>query len=34
VVGENVLNLGVTSGSQGPGFLSPGFAYDAIDFVR
>jgi rhamnogalacturonan endolyase len=34
VVGDNVLTLGVTSGSSGVGFLSPGFAYDAIDLVR
>lgn len=34
VAGDNVLTLGVTSGSSGPGFLSPGFAYDAIDLVR
>ena len=34
VVGDNVLTLGVASGSSGVGFLSPGFAYDAIDFVR
>ncbi|MEK8033143.1 rhamnogalacturonan lyase B N-terminal domain-containing protein [Ideonella sp. DXS29W] len=33
VVGDNVLTLGVTSGSQGVGFLSPGFSYDAIDLV-
>ncbi|WKB55600.1 rhamnogalacturonan lyase B N-terminal domain-containing protein [Eleftheria terrae] len=34
VVGDNVLTLRVASGSSGERFLSPGFAYDAIDLVR
>lgn len=34
VVGDNLLTLGVASGSSGTSFLSPGFAYDALDLVR
>jgi rhamnogalacturonan endolyase len=31
--GDNVLTLSVASGSGGSAFLSPGIAYDAIDWV-
>jgi rhamnogalacturonan endolyase len=33
VVGQNVLTLTAISGSGGTGFLSPGYAYDAIDLI-
>jgi rhamnogalacturonan endolyase len=33
VVGTNVLTLTTISGSAGTGFLSPGFAYDAVDLI-
>ncbi|QNH23895.1 rhamnogalacturonan lyase B N-terminal domain-containing protein [Xanthomonas theicola] len=33
-VGDNVLRLSPISGSQGAGYLSPGFAYDAIEFAQ
>jgi rhamnogalacturonan endolyase len=31
VAGSNTMTIGVVSGSSGEGFLSPGFAYDAVD---
>jgi rhamnogalacturonan endolyase len=34
VEGTNVLKLITISGSGGSGFLSPGFAYDAVDLIR
>ena len=33
VVGQNVLTLTAISGSAGAGFLSPGYAYDAVDMI-
>jgi rhamnogalacturonan endolyase len=33
VAGTNTLTIGVTSGSSGTGFLSPAFAYDALDML-
>jgi rhamnogalacturonan endolyase len=33
VVGENVLTLTAISGTAGTAFLSPGFAWDAIDLI-
>lgn len=33
VVGTNTLTISVTSGSSGAGFLSPAFAYDALDLL-
>ena len=34
VVGENELKINVTSGNAGEGFLSPGYAFDAIDLLK
>ena len=34
VVGENTLRISVTSGNTGDGFLSPGYAFDAIDLLK
>jgi rhamnogalacturonan endolyase len=34
VAGENTLTLGVLSGSGGEGWLSPAYAYDAVDLIR
>ena len=34
VVGQNVLAINVTSGNAGDGFLSPGYAFDAIDLLK
>lgn len=34
VVGENVLTLTAISGSSGVKYLSPGYAWDAVDFVK
>jgi rhamnogalacturonan endolyase len=34
VVGENTLTLAVISGSSGEAYLSPGYAYDAVDLIR
>jgi rhamnogalacturonan endolyase len=33
VVGTNVLTLTPISGSSGAAYLSPGFAYDAVDLI-
>jgi rhamnogalacturonan endolyase len=33
VIGQNTVTLTVVSGSSGSGFLSPGCAYDAVDFA-
>ncbi len=33
VVGRNTMTINVVSGSGGEGFLSPGYAYDAIDML-
>lgn len=34
VAGENALTINVTSGNAGDGFLSPGYAFDAIDLLK
>lgn len=34
VVGDNVLTLTAISGSSGVKYLSPGYAWDALDFVK
>lgn len=34
VLGQNVLVLTPASGTAGTGFLSPGYAYDALDLVK
>ncbi|SFU98850.1 rhamnogalacturonan lyase B N-terminal domain-containing protein [Pseudoduganella namucuonensis] len=34
VVGQNVLTLTAISGSSGVKYLSPGYAYDAVDFIK
>ena len=34
VAGENVLTINATSGNAGDGFLSPGYAFDAIDLLK
>lgn len=34
VAGENVLTINVVSGNGGEGFLSPGYAFDAIDLLK
>jgi len=34
VVGMNTVTLGIASGKSGEKFLSPGVAYDAVDFIR
>lgn len=34
VEGQNVLTISVISGSSGSEWLSPGFSYDALDFIR
>jgi rhamnogalacturonan endolyase len=34
VVGENVLTLTAISGSSGVKYLSPGYAWDAVDFIK
>ncbi len=34
VVGDNTLYLSVISGSGGTGYLSPGYAFDALDMVK
>jgi rhamnogalacturonan endolyase len=33
-VGQNVLTLAPASGSSGTTYLSPGYAYDAVDFIK
>lgn len=33
VVGQNTMTINVVSGSSGTAFLSPGFAYDALDML-
>ncbi len=33
VAGENVVTLGVASGTSGTAYLSPGVAYDAVDLI-
>lgn len=34
VVGQNILTLAPASGSSGTLYLSPGYAYDAVDLIR
>jgi rhamnogalacturonan endolyase len=34
VVGQNILTLAPASGSSGTLYLSPGYAYDAVDFIK
>ncbi|MDL2353788.1 MAG: rhamnogalacturonan lyase B N-terminal domain-containing protein [Pseudomonadota bacterium] len=34
VLGQNILVLTPASGTAGTGYLSPGYAYDALDFVK
>jgi rhamnogalacturonan endolyase len=34
VIGTNTVTLGIASGTSGEKFLSPGVAYDAVDFIR
>ncbi|MEO7495568.1 MAG: rhamnogalacturonan lyase B N-terminal domain-containing protein [Massilia sp.] len=34
VVGENTLSLTAISGSSGTAYLSPGYAYDAVDVIK
>ncbi|MRV74784.1 hypothetical protein GJ700_24030 [Duganella sp. FT92W] len=34
VVGDNVLTLTAISGSSGVKYLSPGYAWDAVDFIK
>ncbi len=34
VVGQNVLTIFPVSGTAGTGFLSPGYSYDAVDFIK
>jgi rhamnogalacturonan endolyase len=34
VVGQNILTLAPASGSSGTTYLSPGYAYDAVDLIK
>jgi rhamnogalacturonan endolyase len=34
VVGENTITLSPLSGSTGSGYLSPGYAFDAVDLIK
>ncbi|MFP5393628.1 MAG: rhamnogalacturonan lyase B N-terminal domain-containing protein [Gammaproteobacteria bacterium] len=34
VVGQNLVTISAISGTAGTGFLSPGFAYDAVDLIK
>jgi rhamnogalacturonan endolyase len=34
VVGQNILTISPASGKSGTQYLSPGYAYDAVDFVK
>lgn len=34
VVGENIITLSAISGSSGLQYLSPGYAYDAVDLIK
>jgi rhamnogalacturonan endolyase len=33
VAGTNTLTINVASGTAGTGYLSPGYAYDALDML-
>ena len=34
LVGQNVLTISPASGTAGTAFLSPGYAFDAVDFIK
>jgi rhamnogalacturonan endolyase len=34
VVGENTITLSAISGSSGSQYLSPAYAYDAVDLIK
>jgi rhamnogalacturonan endolyase len=34
VVGENTITLSAISGSSGTKYLSPAYAYDAVDLIK